>query len=78
MQRRYFGTKELSQDRYAGDFMKVTEELIQHLASVDGVRLEVRVEITAVADDGFTDDKVRTVRENATQLKFEQSEFGEY
>ena len=31
------------------DFGKITSEVIQHLAAVDGVQLEVRLEITAVA-----------------------------
>jgi hypothetical protein len=49
--------------------------VIQHLAAVDGVDLEVRLEITAVARDGFDEAKVRTVGENAQTLKFEQSGF---
>jgi hypothetical protein len=47
----------------------------QHLAAVGGVDLEVRLEITAVAKDGFDGDKARTIRENAHKLKFEQSGF---
>lgn len=75
--RRFFGSKDLDPDRYGGDFSKVTQEVIQHLAGVPGIALEVRLEITAVATDGFDEAIVRTVRENATQLKFEQHGFEE-
>ena len=37
--------------------------------------LTVRVEIEADAESGFDEGKVRTVSENATVLKFEQSSF---
>ena len=74
-QTRYFGTVKLNPDFYARDFGKITSEVIQHLAAVDGVQLEVRLEITALAPNGFDESKVRTVRENAQTLKFEQSSF---
>jgi len=74
-QTRYFGTVKLNPDFYARDFGKITSEVIQHLAAVDGVQLEVRLEITAVASNGFDEAKIRTIRENAQTLKFEQSGF---
>jgi len=73
--RRFFGVKSLNPQRYAADFSSITQEVIQHLAVAPGVELEVRVEITARTPDGFTEQQVRTVRENATQLRFEQSGF---
>lgn len=72
---RFFGTVKLSPDFYARDFGRITSEVIQHLAAVDGVDLEVRLDITAVANSGFDDAKVRTVSENANTLRFEQSGF---
>lgn len=63
--------------RYAADFSSVTQEVIQHLGAAAGVELEVRLEITARAPDGFTEQQMRTVRENAAQLRFEQSGFEE-
>ena len=39
--------------------------------------LNVTIEIEATSPDGFDDAKVRTVSENATTLKFEQSGFEE-
>lgn len=44
---------------------------------MDGVEIEVRIEVTATAPDGFDEAKVRTVSENAAVLKFEQSGFEE-
>ena len=72
---RFFGTVKLNPDFYARDFGRITSEVIQHLAAVDGVDLEVRLEITAVANNGFDEAKVRTVSENAHTLRFEQSGF---
>jgi hypothetical protein len=72
---RFFGTTTLNPEFYARDFGRITSEVIQHLAAVEGVELEVRLEITAVAKTGFDEAKVRTISENAQTLKFEQSGF---
>jgi hypothetical protein len=74
-QTRFFGTTTLNPDFYARDFGRITSEVIQHLAAVEGVELEVRLEINAIAKDGFDEAKVRTVSENAHTLRFEQSGF---
>jgi hypothetical protein len=39
--------------------------------------VEIRIEITAKTEDGFADDVVRTVTENARTLRFEQHDFDE-
>jgi len=72
---RFFGSKELSHDRYALDFKKISEELLAHLAGAAGVNLTVRIEVEATSEEGFDDARVRTVSENATQLKFDESGF---
>lgn len=72
---RFFGSTELHPDFYARDFNKITNEIIQHLAAAEGVHLEVRVEITATTPNGFDENKIRTVSENATVLKFDQAGF---
>lgn len=64
-----------SPDRYAGDFAKLAQEVVAQLAAVEGVQLEVRVEITARTPGGFDEAKVRTVRENAAVLKFDDAGF---
>lgn len=72
---RFFGSRTLNPERYAGDFKRIADEVLQHLAAVPDVELTVRVEIEARAPEGFAEDKVRTVRENATTLKFDSSGF---
>jgi predicted AAA+ superfamily ATPase len=68
---RFFGVAEVSPERYARDLTRLSQEVIQHLASVEGAELEIRVEITARHPGGYPDDKVRNVNENARTLKFE-------
>jgi predicted AAA+ superfamily ATPase len=72
---RFFGVARLNPERYARDLTRLSQEIIQHLAAPEGVELEVRVEIAARKDDGFPEDKVRIVTENARTLKFESYGF---
>ncbi len=72
---RFFGVASLNPERYARDLTRLSQEIIQHLAAPDGVELEVRVEISARKPDGFPEDKVRIVTENARTLKFESYGF---
>lgn len=71
---RYFGSVRLDPDLYARDLNKITQEVISHLA-VEGIELDVRIDITARAADGFDDSKVRIIRENANVLNFDESGF---
>ena len=48
---------------------------MKHLAGLVDADVEVRLEITATREDGFPDDVVRTVTENAKTLKFDQHGF---
>jgi len=75
---RFFGVARISPDRYARDLTRLSQEIIQHLAAPDGVELEIRVEITARKPDGYPDDKVRNVTENARTLKFETYGFEDH
>ena len=72
---RYFGARTLDAERCAPDFGKVNTEVLQHLAAQAGVELHLRIEIEAHAREGFDDSRIRTVSENATTLKFDQSSF---
>jgi hypothetical protein len=72
---RFYGTRVLNPDRYAADFSKIINEILQPLSGVDGTQLEVRVDIKAVNPAGFGDSKRRTVDENAANLRFEQHGF---
>jgi hypothetical protein len=62
-------------ERYARDLTRLAQEILPHLTPSGDGTLEVTVEIAATNPDGFTDDKVRTVSENADALKFDQHGF---
>jgi predicted AAA+ superfamily ATPase len=68
---RFFGVAIISPERYARDLTRLSQEVIQHLAAPEGVDLEIRVEVSARKPDGYADDQVRNVTENARTLKFE-------
>jgi hypothetical protein len=72
---RYYGVAKLDPERFGRDINKLYQEVIQHLAAPEGVELEITLEINATRKDGFPDDKVRIVRENASTLKFKDSGF---
>jgi hypothetical protein len=74
---RFFGSKRLQADRYASDFKKLADEVLGPLGPTPGVTLSVTVEIEAIVADGFDDAKARTVSENATTLRFEESGFAD-
>jgi hypothetical protein len=59
------------------DFSKIINQILRPPARVDGTRLEVRVEVTAVDPTGFDEPKRRNVSENAETLRFEQHGFEE-
>lgn len=49
--------------------------MLHQLAAVDGAQIEVTLEVQARTPEGFPDDKIRVVLENARTLGFEQSSF---
>jgi predicted AAA+ superfamily ATPase len=67
------GAVRLDTARPVKHFGDISKEVLDHLASQVGVDLEVRVEIVAKKPDGFPDQTVRTVTENARTLKFDQT-----
>jgi len=72
---RYFGAVRLNPVLPGKDFNRLYAEVLQHLSAPEGVDLEITVEIKAVKRDGYPDDKVRIVSENARTLKFDESGF---
>ena len=57
------------------DFTRISQEILQHLSAMEGVDLDITVEIRASKSDGFPEDKVRVILENSSALKFDQSGF---
>jgi hypothetical protein len=54
------------------ELTKIVDEVVGRLAQQSDVRLRVTLQIEAdhTGDDGFTDDTVRTISENAKTLRF--------
>jgi hypothetical protein len=75
--RRFYGSVHLDPIRMGRDAGEIAEAVVQHLASVLGADVEIRLEIEAKIPDGASDDVVRTVTENARTLKFDQHGFEE-
>lgn len=74
---RFYGSVYLDAMRLARDAGQVADEIVKHLAGLVDTEVEVRVEIIATRKEGFPDEVVRTVTENARTLKFDQHGFEE-
>ena len=72
---RFYGAVVLNPERVSRDFGKVAQEVITHLAGLIGTTIKVSVEIEATNEDGFPDQIVRSVSENAKTLGFDGHEF---
>jgi hypothetical protein len=71
--KRFFGSKKITADGYAGELAKLNAEVLHHLAH--GAKLSITLDVEAVSEDGFTEQQIRTVSENAKTLKFDTAEF---
>jgi uncharacterized protein len=70
-----FGTVEINPDRAGRDMGQVTEEVLQHLTTLPGAKVGVRVEIDAEIPNGVTDDVQRVISENCQTLRFKSHGF---
>lgn len=75
--RRFHGSARLDPQRLNRDAARLTQEVVEHLTGLVGTDVEVSVEIQAANQDGFPDDVVRTVSENAQALHFASHGFEE-
>jgi predicted AAA+ superfamily ATPase len=72
---RYFGVFRVDAEKYGRDLTRLQQEILPHLADPEQGEVTITVEIEATWPDGFTEDKIRILTENARVLKFVQSEF---
>jgi predicted AAA+ superfamily ATPase len=72
---RFFGVFEVDAERYSRDLNRLSQEILQHLSSIDGVELGISIEIHASVREGFSPEKIRVILENAKALRFKQSSF---
>jgi len=75
--RRFFMSADLDITRINRDVQKYVEEIIQHLASVDGAKVSVSLEVEAESPEGFNQQIVRTISENCRTLRVRESGFEE-
>ena len=73
--RRYFGSARIDAQRAMRDLSQIAAEIIEPLAVLPGVKLQVSVEIQAEHADGFNEATIRSVKENSRTLKFRRYDF---
>ncbi|MFN3476563.1 MAG: hypothetical protein ACK4Z6_03280, partial [Candidatus Methylomirabilales bacterium] len=72
---RFHGTVSLDPIRAGAEAGRIVQEIITHLVNVPGARVQVTLEIEAVAPEGVPENVVRIVTENARTLKFKSHGF---
>ena len=72
---RFFMNVKLNNTRVIRDLQKFLDEVIHHLDDVDGCEVELSLEVSAQAEQGFPPGTVRTVSENCRTLRVENFGF---
>lgn len=73
--KRFHGTVSLNPTRVGRDASRIADEVITHLAGLEGANVKVTLEIQADVPDGAPEHVVRTVTENSRTLKFTSQGF---
>jgi hypothetical protein len=73
----FYMSAPLDNTRINRDVQKLIEEVIGHLATIDGAQLEVTLEINLKASKGIPAQTIRTVSENCRTLKIKDFGFDE-
>ncbi len=73
---RFYGSVELDLDRPVKSFDAVLNAVVLELQRTPGAKLKITFEIEAQATDGFDDNDVGVIRDNAKQLKFRSESTG--
>lgn len=74
---RFYGSVSADPVRLGRDAGQIADEVIKHLTAFSDADVEVKIEVSAKRDEGFDEDTIRTVTENARTLKFEPFGFEE-
>ena len=72
---KFFMSAKLDNTRVIRDLQKYLDEVINHISATDNCEVTLSLEVSANADDGFTQETVRTVSENCRTLKVESFGF---
>ena len=70
----FFMSVKLDNTRVARDLQRYIDEVIQHLSSTDNCDVELTLEVNANAQNGFSQNTIRTVSENCRTLRI--NDFG--
>lgn len=73
--RRFHGAVKLDPTRLGRDAGRIAEEVIQHLALLEGAEIELVLDIHAELPTSPSENTIRTVSENCNTLKFDSAEF---
>ena len=65
----------LDTPRYIREIGKINEEILNHLLSIDGANVEIRLHVEVDFDKEVSLDTIRTVTENCRTLKIDDSGF---
>ena len=65
----------LDPERPNRSFGQIVDEIVQPMGGLVGTEIDITVEVRAKNGDGFPANVVRTVKENASTLKFTSHEF---
>lgn len=71
----FFMSAKLDNTRINRDVQKLVEEVIQHLTSLEGCKVDISLEVSAETPDGFSQSIIRTVSENCHALKVDNCGF---
>lgn len=73
--RRFYGVAAVDPERLGRDAGRIAEEVVAHLNALVGTGTEITIEIRSSNPEGFPEDIVRIVNENAAALRFRHHDF---
>jgi hypothetical protein len=76
--RRFYGVVDVDPERLGRDAGRIAQEVAAHLNALVGTDVEVTLELRAANAEGFPEDVVRIVSENAASLRFRTHGFEEH
>ena len=68
-QTRFFMSVKLDNTRVIRDLQKYLDEVISHLSATDNCDLNLTLEVSAIASEGFSQSTIRTITENCRTLR---------
>ena len=68
----FSGVVNVDPDRPNKEFSTITQEVLEHLTALVGTNVSIELRIQALREEGFPEDVIRIVTENARTLKFNE------